>query len=339
MKEGKFMETFLALSCFVLMIAVVASVIRCIIAYVKKKPGRRKELLIAIIAFVTCIASIADYGKRYPTETQVKPEKTSVQVSTAEPKKEEKTPSTTEQKQKETEQAKPANQTEDEYKASCKKIDYKELCRYPEKYTGEHISVKVKVEQILDAGFFTLDKAWRAYTDESGYGWYADDEYYMIDKRGSGAVKVLEDDVVRVYGEFAGLEKITRALTGQNDELPKLNVKYADLLDDAPEKTYEEILEEYSQKMREATPRLIAEYQEEAKQNQDGITGLAELSNNKVSELADINSEGTQEMAKIYMYNGNGSYDEYSEYSGKLFDVYMEEANKIQDEYMKSASW
>nr|DAP92851.1 MAG TPA: hypothetical protein [Caudoviricetes sp.] len=337
MKEGKFMETFLALSCFVLMIAVIVSVIRCIIAYVKKKPDRRKELLIAIVAFVVCIASIADYGKKYPTETQVKPEKTSAQVSATEPKEEEKTPSTTEQKPKETEQTKPANQTEDEYKASCKEIDYKELCRYPEKYTGEHISVKVKVQQILEAGFFTLDKAWRAYTDESGYGWYADDEYYMIDKRGSGSVKVLEDDVVRVYGEFAGLEKITRALTGQNDELPKINVKYADLLDDAPEKTYEEILEEYSQKMRDATPRLISEYQEEAKQNQNGITGLAELSQKKVEKLANINSEGTEEMSKIYMYNGSGSYDEYSEWSGKLFDVYMEEAGKITDAYMASA--
>lgn len=331
------MKTFLALSCFVLMIAVIVSVMRCIIAYVKKKPDRRKELLIAIVAFVVCIASIADYGKKYPTETQVKPEKTSAQVSATEPKKEEKTPSTTEQKPKETEQTKPANQTEDEYKASCKEIDYKELCRYPEKYTGEHISVKVKVQQILEAGFFTLDKAWRAYTDESGYGWYADDEYYMIDKRGSDSVKVLEDDVVRVYGEFAGLEKITRALTGQNAELPKLNVKYADLLDDAPEKTYEEILEEYSQKMREATPRLISEYQEEAKQNQNGITGLAELSQKKMEKLANINSEGTEEMSKIYMYNGNGSYDEYSEWSGKLFDVYMEEAGKITDAYMASA--
>ena len=43
-------------------------------------------------------------------------------------------------------------------------------------------------------------------------------------------------------------------------------------------------------------------------------------------------------MSKIYMYNGEGSYDEYSEWSGKLFDVYMEEAGKIQDAYMNSVS-
>ena len=38
------MKTFLALSCFVLMIAVIVSVMRCIIAYAKQKPDRRKEL-------------------------------------------------------------------------------------------------------------------------------------------------------------------------------------------------------------------------------------------------------------------------------------------------------
>ena len=230
-----------------------------------------------------------------------------------------------------------ASVSEQDYKSSCKTIDYKELCRYPDKYEGTDISVKVKVQQVMDVSTFSTDKAWRALTDNNGYGWYADDEYYMIDKRSEDTVKILEDDVVVVYGEFTGLEKITRALTGNTDELPKVKVRYADLVDDAPEKTYEEVLEEYSQKMREATPRLIAEYQEEAKQNQNGITGLAELSSKKTEELANINSEGTEEMSKIYMYNGTGSYDEYSEWSGKLFDVYMEEAGKITDAYLESA--
>lgn len=227
--------------------------------------------------------------------------------------------------------------SESDYRGQCRSVNYKELCRYPEKYQGEKVTVKVKVQQILDAGLFSTDKAWRALTDNGGYGWYADDEYYIIDKRSSDAVKILEDDIVIVYGEFTGLEKITRALTGNTDELPRIEVKYADLVDDIPEKTYEEVLEEYSQKIRNATPRLIAEYQEEAKNNQSGITGLAELSNKKIEELANIQSEGTEEMAKIYMYNGTGSYNEYSEWSEKLFDVYMEEAEKITDAYMASA--
>lgn len=122
--------------------------------------------------------------------------------------------------------------SEDDYKAECQTVDYKELCRYPEKYEGTKIAVKVKVSQIIDANFSGSEKAWRTYTDNSGYGFYADDEYYMLDKRGGDAVKILEDDIINVYGEFTGLEKITRALTSTTDELPRVEVKYADLVDE-----------------------------------------------------------------------------------------------------------
>ena len=122
--------------------------------------------------------------------------------------------------------------SEDDYKAECQTVDYKELCRYPEKYEGTKIAVKVKVSQIIDANFSGSEKAWRTYTDNSGYGFYADDEYYMLDKRGGDSVKILEDDIINVYGEFTGLEKITRALTSTTDELPRIEVKYADLVEE-----------------------------------------------------------------------------------------------------------
>lgn len=122
--------------------------------------------------------------------------------------------------------------SEDDYKAECQTVDYKELCRYPEKYEGTKIVVKVKVSQIIDANFSGSEKAWRTYTDNSGYGFYADDEYYMLDKRGGDAVKILEDDIITVYGEFTGLEEITRALTSTTDELPSIEVKYADLVEE-----------------------------------------------------------------------------------------------------------
>lgn len=122
--------------------------------------------------------------------------------------------------------------SEDDYKAECQTVDYKELCRYPEKYEGTKVAVKVKVSQIIDANFSGSEKAWRTYTDNSGYGFYADDEYYMLDKRGGDAVKILEDDIITVYGEFTGLEKITRALTSTTDELPRIEVKYADLVEE-----------------------------------------------------------------------------------------------------------
>lgn len=122
--------------------------------------------------------------------------------------------------------------SEGAYKAQCRQMDYKELFRYPDKYKGTKVMVKVRVAQIVSANFSGSRKAWRAYTDNSGYGFYADDEYYMLDKRGGDAVKILEDDIITVYGEFTGLEKITRALTSTTDELPRIEVKYADLVDE-----------------------------------------------------------------------------------------------------------
>ena len=118
--------------------------------------------------------------------------------------------------------------SEDAYKPQCRQMDYKELFRYPDKYKGTKVMVKVRVAQIVSANFSGSRKAWRAYTDNSGYGFY-DDEYYMLDKRVSNAVKVLTDDIVVVYGEFTGLETVTRALTGTTDELPRIEVRFADL--------------------------------------------------------------------------------------------------------------
>ena len=110
-----------------------------------------------------------------------------------------------------------------------------------------------------------------------------------------------------------------------------------DKLEDALLGSYEDILVEYTKKLEDATPTLIEEYNKAASENKDGLTGLATLCNEKVSALAVISNEGVQEMAKLYLYKGSGSYEEYSEWAGKLQDVYMKEAAKIQEAYMNSA--
>lgn len=100
---------------------------------------------------------------------------------------------------------------------------------------------------------------------------------------------------------------------------------------------YQSVLDEYTAKLQEATPTLIEEYQKEAAQNTEGLMGLAELSNTKISKLAEISMEGTQKMAEIMLYAGSGSMEEYQEWAGKLQDVYLAESQKITDAYMESA--
>ena len=120
--------------------------------------------------------------------------------------------------------------SEDEYKAKCVEVDYKDLCRYPEKYSHKRIKVKAKIQQVMDASLFNSSKTYRVQTDTSGYGWYLDDEYFVTDKRTSGTVKLLEDDVIVIYGEFSGMENVTRALTWTTDEVPGIQMKYAELV-------------------------------------------------------------------------------------------------------------
>ena len=107
--------------------------------------------------------------------------------------------------------------------------------------------------------------------------------------------------------------------------------------DETVEEAYQRILDEYTIKLQKATPGIIEDYKEESKENNNGLEGLAELSNAKVAILAEISNEGVVEMAEIMMSKGSGSYDEYEGWAQKLMDVYMEEASKVFDTYMDSA--
>lgn len=120
--------------------------------------------------------------------------------------------------------------SEDEYKERCAEVDYKDLCRYPDKYSHQRIKVKVKIQQVMDSSLFSSEKAYRMMTDNDGYGLYLDDEYYVTDKRESGSIKLLEDDIVMIYGKFDGMKKVTRALTWTTDEVPSIEMKYAEIV-------------------------------------------------------------------------------------------------------------
>ena len=124
---------------------------------------------------------------------------------------------------------KTVQESENEYRASCKAVNYKDLCRYPDEYLGTRICLTIQITQIFNQGA-SSPRRWIGRTDNDGYGLYFGDEYYFIDKRASGSVKLLADDVITVYGNFVGLEKLTRALTDMEEEFPKIEVRYADLL-------------------------------------------------------------------------------------------------------------
>ena len=107
-----------------------------------------------------------------------------------------------------------------------------------------------------------------------------------------------------------------------------------------PEKeevTYQSILDEYTQKIIDATPGLVEEYNTEAADKAGDVNALAELSNSKVEKLAEISNDGVEKMAELMTKNGD-EYDTYEEWAAKLTDVYMQQSQQITDAYMASAT-
>ena len=98
--------------------------------------------------------------------------------------------------------------------------------------------------------------------------------------------------------------------------------------------TYAEVLDEYSAKIREATPGLLEEFEAEAAELQGDVTQLAALSTEKIEELAAISAEGTGKMADVHLKNKDED-SVYEEWAAKLNAVYEEEAQKITDAYME----
>lgn len=102
---------------------------------------------------------------------------------------------------------------EDEYKRACQTFDYKEYFRNDQEHIHEKIQVDITIDQMIKGDC-------RGY-DASG------NEYYVSDMRdGDDKVRLMEDDYVTVYGEYAGVGEITRAIGDYEDDIFCINAKY-----------------------------------------------------------------------------------------------------------------
>ena len=95
--------------------------------------------------------------------------------------------------------------------------------------------------------------------------------------------------------------------------------------------SYKSIFDEYSAKLKTATPKLIKELHEEAEANEIGIMGLSLILKRKTDRLSEIYFEGTAKMAKGLYEQGLGKEKEFFDYSQKLEDIFNEEMQKIED--------
>jgi len=111
-----------------------------------------------------------------------------------------------------------ASSTPDEVKAKAQTIAFDSLSREPSKYIGTTVKFTGKVIQVQESGRYV---ALRVDVNKgSSYAW--DDTIYVEYRRGSDTEpRILQGDIIRLYGEFKGL-KTYKAIMGNSITLPRV---------------------------------------------------------------------------------------------------------------------
>lgn len=123
--------------------------------------------------------------------------------------------------------------SEEDFKASCQPFDYKTIARNPDDYIGQNFVVDVKIFQTANGKWYSdYDVYYKAYTNDE-YDLWMGDFLYVIDcqnKDSESYLKVLDDDIIRVYGTFNGMTESSNALTGTTNEEIALDMYYCELI-------------------------------------------------------------------------------------------------------------
>lgn len=111
-------------------------------------------------------------------------------------------------------------QAKSEYMAQCETITFKELARNPDSYVGKKLKIKGEVIQVSEGSVTT---SLRINMTQGSYGYWTDTIYATV-VIPDGNDRILEDDIITIYGECAGSYTYT-ATSGASITLPKINVK------------------------------------------------------------------------------------------------------------------
>lgn len=178
-----------------------------------KKSGSAWKIILGIAgAIIVVIVVISIFSKPDDSETGMKTPSETISTKAAEKE------STQEASKSDQEAAAEKQEQKEQYKAECQPFQYREFFRYEDKYKGTKVKVDLRVSQVMD-------KALRCYSySEDGFG--QEDEYVIQDDREEKNVRILQDDIITVWGEYIGSTEITRALNGVSENIPTISAKY-----------------------------------------------------------------------------------------------------------------
>ncbi len=116
--------------------------------------------------------------------------------------------------------------SQEDFKKSCVEVAYEELARNPENYKGQNLKFKGEVIQ-CDQSYGTSYYA-RVNVTVGEYGYY-EDTIYVDFEIPEGADRILEYDIVELYGVCQGSETYT-SIFGEQITIPSLDALYVELV-------------------------------------------------------------------------------------------------------------
>lgn len=116
-------------------------------------------------------------------------------------------------------------ETEEEYKAKCGSVAYKDIARDPNNYVGQYAVFKGKVIQMQESGSRVM---LRVDVTQNKSGFWEDTVYVDYKRKDENESRILEDDIITMYGEIKGIKKYT-AVLGNAISIPHLEAKYIEL--------------------------------------------------------------------------------------------------------------
>lgn len=124
---------------------------------------------------------------------------------------------------KEAEEKAKKEQEEKDFKSSCNTYTYEQIARNPEKFKGTNVKLTGEVIQVITGSYSTNLRV--NITKTGTYSTYYTDTIYVVYYPESGEDKILEDDIITIYGTSQGDCSYTSVL-GATITLPNINAKY-----------------------------------------------------------------------------------------------------------------
>ena len=117
-------------------------------------------------------------------------------------------------------------ETIEKYKNECVEYDYKTIFRYAEDYKGKYAKFTGEVIQVQSTSSYSY---LRINVTKNEYGFYTDTIFVRYEPF-KDATRILEDDIVTVYGTLNGVYTYI-SIFNQEVTLPYINSKYIEITD------------------------------------------------------------------------------------------------------------